>query len=136
LLQAAALSVDRTDRISQALSFPAGTSLQASAIDLAWLATAHRAATTLTGDRQYLATSVQFLEQAAALAPHNLTYARELATTSAELGRRDDAARWARRALEIHGQLALDPLVQLSPRELAAMQALANPGVAPPPGGP
>lgn len=135
-LQAAALSDTRADLIEQAIAFPTGTSLKPSAVNFAWLATAHRTAAGLTGDRSLLARSTTFLESAAELAPHNLTYARELAITYAQLDQPDAAAQWARRALAIHERLALDPLVQLSPTELATLQALADPAVAPPPGGP
>ncbi len=65
------------------------------------------------------------LEEAALLDPLGLTPATRLARLYAEMGDSEKTARWARRALEVHANLYLDPLKGLTDTEKTEMEHLA-----------
>jgi O-Antigen ligase len=87
----------------------------------------------------YLQQAVEALEKAAALAPHEVLYQLQLARTHSTLGHRAEAAKWAVLARQTNQDLRLDPLRQLSQRELDELAAIEKgaPNAAPrPPGAP
>ena len=84
----------------------------------------------------HLRSAADAFEKAAALAPHEPLYAAQLARIFATLNRKDDAARWAGRALDINQDLHLDPLRQFGPAELSELRDLRDGAGQPPPAPP
>jgi len=83
----------------------------------------------ITGDDADLAAALEAWEQVAAGDPHGLTPARNVWELARRLGRRDLAATWAARALEIDEALRLDPLKRLDgPIREAMRRDAAGPG--------
>lgn len=70
-------------------------------------------------------TAINAWLRATPLDPHGLTPPLHLARLYAQLDQPEEAARWARRALEVHANLHLDPLKGLTDAEKAEMKRLA-----------
>jgi tetratricopeptide (TPR) repeat protein len=98
---------------------------------LAWLGMVRRSRYELDRNPAHLADAVDAWVAAAALAPHEPLYAAQLARANALLSRREEAANWAQRALDINQELYLDPLRQFNNADLAELTALAKPAELP-----
>ncbi len=98
---------------------------------LAWLGMVRRSRYELDRNPVHLSDAVDAWVEAAALAPHEPLYVAQLARANALLSRREEAAKWAQRALEINQELYLDPLRQFNTADLAELTALAKPAATP-----
>lgn len=78
--------------------------------------------------------AAQDMERALQLNPYEWTLARQRAELAVRLGDRQDAARWAQRALDLSDALTADPIKQASPTQVARLRALANAEQEPPAG--
>lgn len=77
--------------------------------------------------------AVETLRQSLRLDPYNVLTWMNLAEAFADAGQSADAARAARRALEVNALLRLDPLKQLDDRQRARIERLAASAAQPPP---
>ena len=75
--------------------------------------------------------AIEATAEASALSPWSLVAPSRLALWNSELGRADDAGRWAARALRVDESLRLDPLVRLDGAERRRLEALAEGNPAP-----
>ena len=73
-----------------------------------------------------LAPAIAAMERAATLDPHGLTYPLRLVSLHQRAGNPDQAAHYARIALQNHEKLRLDPLRQLTPTEYAHLSAIVR----------
>ncbi len=95
------------------------------ASSLGWLGTVHVTIGEATGNRVERELAASAWEGAARADPWGLTWPPKLARLLAQLGRPDEAAAWARKALENDDVSRLDPLRRLTEAEKAEMRRLA-----------
>ena len=117
-----ALLVERAeDSARQAAELP----LQ-HASSLGWLGTVRMSLATSTDNRAERELAVSAWEGAAAADPYGLTWHVKLARALADLGRAEEAAGWARRALENDENSRLDTLRGLTAAEKVEMSGIAR----------
>ncbi len=122
----AGLASQATTEVARALAAP-DARLPLTAGSESWRATIERAAWELTREPGSLDRAIERWTAAARLAPFSPMYPLQLALASADAGKPDLGAKWARTALELDANIRLDPLSQFSAKVRSRLESLARP---------
>jgi hypothetical protein len=111
---------------AEALAGRAAARPRGRATSHAWLGTVRAARAELFGDRDALAGAAIAWQTAARFDPRGPEPPMQLAAICQRQSRREDARRWARRALDLNEHYRLDPIAGLTPGQRARAAALAQ----------